>query len=514
MPANLNRRRFLASTLAATVVGGLETILPFDARPAAAATGLSLIAERRTLEVRGKAASVFGLRQPDSTPGLVLDPGQRFAVDLLNRTGEATIVHWHGQTPPTLQDGVAETGSSILAAGGRQTYDFAPRPGTHWMHSHHGLQEQALLAAPLVVRTTDDLRQDVQEVIVLLHDFSFRDPAELLAQVTGGGMGMAGAPANVSGGQASAAVPMPGAAISSMAQPQTGMAGMAMGNAAMPGAAAKAGDRAPDLNDIEYDAYLANDRTLDDPLVVRTEHAGRVRLRLINGGASTAFWIDLGAATATVLAVDGNPVHPVTASRFPLAEAQRIDLLIAMPQAGVIPVLAQREGDRTRTGIILATPGAAVGRLAGIADQAAAPIDLSMEQRLVSTAPLAARRTDVTHRLMLTGTMMPYVWGINGRTWGDHLPLRVHKGQRVVLELHNPTAMAHPMHLHGHHFQVVGLNGRSLQGAMRDTVLVPAHGMVAVAFDANNPGRWLFHCHNLLHMATGMMTEIAYAKTA
>ena len=108
--------------------------------------------------------------------------------------------------------------------------------------------------------------------------------------------------------------------------------------------------------------------------------------------------------------------------------------------------------------------------------------------------------------------MMPYLWSIDGRTWANHRPLRVVPGARVILQMLNRSAMAHPMHLHGHHFQVVALNGRKIQGAMRDTVLVPQGGSVTVAFDANNPGRWLFHCHNLLHMARGMMTEIAYDR--
>jgi len=71
--------------------------------------------------------------------------------------------------------------------------------------------------------------------------------------------------------------------------------------------------------------------------------------------------------------------------------------------------------------------------------------------------------------------------------------------------------MAHPMHLHGHHFQVVAIDGTPVSGAVRDTVLVPVNGTVTLAFDAENPGRWLFHCHNLYHMATGMMTEVTYA---
>ncbi len=494
MPIDFDRRRFLASTLTVASASGLGSFLPVLSQQALAAAPTRLIVERRTLDIKGKAASVFGIRQPNGTSGVTLDPGERFTVDVANRIQDDTIVHWHGQTPPNVQDGVVETGSAPIKASGQQGYDFVPRPGTHWMHSHHGLQEQLLMAAPLVVRSAGDTRLDAQEVTVLLHDFSFRDPAELFASVTGGGMahGTVNPPSGMGQGMR-----MPGMTSGS----HTGhtMSGMAMPGGSM------------DLNDVEYDAYLANDRTLDDPLVVRTERHGRVRLRLINGATSTAFWVDLGQITASVLAVDGNPVRPVTGSRFPLAQGQRLDLLIAMPAGGgTVPVLAQREGDRTRTGIVLAPPGAAVTRIADQAANAAAPIDLSMEARLVAMAPLASRAADVRHRMTLTGSMMPYAWTIDGRDWSAHTPLRVAKGQRVIVEMVNRSPMAHPMHLHGHHFQVVALNGKPSNGALRDTVMVPRMGTVAIAFDADNPGRWLLHCHNLLHMASGMMTEIAY----
>ena len=75
----------------------------------------------------------------------------------------------------------------------------------------------------------------------------------------------------------------------------------------------------------------------------------------------------------------------------------------------------------------------------------------------------------------------------------------------------NPTGMMHPMHLHGHHFQVVAIGRRSFTGAMRDTVIVPAHMPVTVAFDAVHKGSWYLHCHHLYHMATGMMTEVQIA---
>ena len=76
--------------------------------------------------------------------------------------------------------------------------------------------------------------------------------------------------------------------------------------------------------------------------------------------------------------------------------------------------------------------------------------------------------------------------------------------------MRNMSMMAHPMHLHGHHFQVVAINGKRIDGAVRDTVLVPPMTQVAIQFDAPNPGRWPFHCHHLYHMATGMMSFVTY----
>lgn len=334
------------------------------------------------------------------------------------------------------------------------------------------------MAAPLIVRTAEDLRADMQEVTVLLHDFSFREPAEVLAAITG--------PTKAAGGPAS-----------------------------MPGMVMPPGIAAPDLNDFDYDAYLANDRTLDDPLVVRAAGGTRVRLRLINGATSTAFWIDTGQLDGTVIAADGNMVRPINDRRFPLAQGQRLDVVVTIPRdGGAFPILAQREGDRRRTGIVLASAGAAISKLSGMADAIVPAIDNSLERRLVAATPLEVSPAAITHKIALTGSMMPYIWSIDDRTWANHVPLRITKGRRVAIEMTNRGQMAHPMHMHGHHFQVVALNGTPLLGAVRDTVLVPAQSSVTVAFDADNPGRWLFHCHNLFHMATGMMTELVYDDVA
>lgn len=484
-PTLLTRRQILASGVA---MAGAIPFLPTPratAAPETEAVKLRLTAGTRTLAVNGKAARVFGLIGPNGNPGITLSPGERFRVDLVNEAGTSTIVHWHGQLPPWKQDGFPWPQTPPIPAGATQSYDYAPIAGTYWMHSHQGLQEQSLMTAPLIVRSSEDLRAGRQEVVLMLHDFSFRTPEELLAGLS-----------KSSGSQS--AMPKSGM-LEAMNMDSRSMSGMNMGSS-----------MAMDLNDIDYDAFLANDRTLADPEVVRIEPGGRIRLRLINGASATQFWIDLGALDGIVVAVDGHPVRPVRAARLPLAMAQRLDVLIDLPGNGSYPIFAQVEGKRARTGIVLAASGAPVSRLAADAEENAPPVDLSLERRLEATIPLAPRAPDLTHRVILAGAMAPYAWSMNGEYWPNVNPLMVAPGQRVAIEMQNHSMMAHPMHLHGHAFQVVAINGAPLAGAVRDTVVVPPMDSVTIAFDADNPGRWAFHCHNLYHMVTGMLTEVRY----
>lgn len=464
---------------------------------------MSLRATTRTIEVNGRAATVKGLLNSTGRPGLVLDPGTRFHVDLTNDLAEETIVHWHGQIPPNTQDGVSNT-NLMIAPGESRVFDFAPRPGTYWMHAHVPAQEIDMLAAPLIVRSEEDVRADRQEVVMFLHDFSFRSGEEILEDFTGG---MAMAHGDVQQGGRMEATPRRIVGMHS-GDP---MAATGMDNGGMSMAGMDHGGMAMDLNDFDFDAYLANDRTLDDPETVPVERGGRVLLRVINGASMTAFWIDLGSAQGRLVGVDGDPVEPLTGSRFGLAMGQRLDIEIDMPADGAaLPVLALREGARERTGLILAPKGASVSKIGGLsdADHPAFSGDMSQELALRSRHPLAERPADRTHMVMLGGAMSPYSWTINGQLWGKHTPIAVLQGERVEMMFHNMSMMAHPMHLHGHVFQVVDINGTRVAGAVRDTVHVPALGMVTVAFDAGELAPWMLHCHHMAHMATGMMTEL------
>jgi FtsP/CotA-like multicopper oxidase with cupredoxin domain len=425
----------------------------------------------RSIDINGKSAAMMAIRQANgSQSGLGLTVNQPFDVLLENKLALPTALHWHGLHPPNNQDGVPGLTQPAIEPGAKMAYNFKTIPsGTHWMHSHQELQEAFLLAAPLIVHEPDE-PADEQQIILFLGDFSFTTPSEILARLRKG-----------------PAKPM--------------VAGRM--------------DK-PDANDVNYDAYLANDRTLADPEVTRVEKNAKIRLRIINGSSGTNFFINLGELSGSLIAVDGMPVQPIQGSQFPLAIAQRIDVRVQIPREGAFPILAARENASEQTGIVLATPGATVKKIPLQNSSAAGLLTLGLEQRLTAVSPLAAKPIDRTFELRLGGNMAKYQWPINGHVFDVANPrsetaaVRIKEGQRIALKFVNETPMSHPMHLHGHSFQVIEINGKPLSGALRDTILVTPKQTVTVAFDANNPGTWYAHCHILWHLAAGMAVLVQY----
>jgi FtsP/CotA-like multicopper oxidase with cupredoxin domain len=131
----LTRRSFLAASAALAATTALPRLSFAQSAP------LTLTAQTRVIDVGGRASTVMGLTNEAGRQGLILDPGQRFRVDLTNSLDEETIIHWHGQIPPNVQDGVPNLPMPLLQPGETRSYDYAPMPGTHWMHSHVPVQE-------------------------------------------------------------------------------------------------------------------------------------------------------------------------------------------------------------------------------------------------------------------------------------------------------------------------------------------------------------------------------------
>ena len=186
----ISRRALLVSALAAASVRpptARAQAVPASGSDATTAEATILRLQPRTIEVNGKSASVFAIRQPDGTNGIITEVGKPFRVHLENNIDQPSLIHWHGLTPPYEQDGVPGISGPPIPPGGSADYDFPLRfGGTFWMHSHQGLQEQSLMLAPLIIHDDRD-RPGEHEVVLMLNDFSFTPPEEIFAGLKKGG---------------------------------------------------------------------------------------------------------------------------------------------------------------------------------------------------------------------------------------------------------------------------------------------------------------------------------------
>lgn len=454
---------------------------------APAFTTTELLIKNYPLTVNGKATDLFKIEQPDGTWGYQGVEGDYFDAVVKNKTKQPTVVHWHGLIVPNSQDGVPYVTQPPIPPGGEYHYRFKlKQAGTYWMHSHFDLQVQRFLSAPFIITARHDPYPQAKNVVMFLGDFSFKKPEDILQSLKHSGMAM---------DKMQGMGKMPG---------MQGMEKMADSKAAT-----------ADLIDVNYDAFLTNYRTLSNPDIVHVKPQEQVRLRIIAGSAMSNFFINTGTLPAELIAVDGQRVKPINAKQFQIAVGQRVDLLVKIPAGeGAYPIVAQGEGTAMQTGLVLATAKASIPKLSAKAEHTAGALNYDQEFKLQALAPLTAKKPGQTLEVSLEGDMVNYVWKINNQVWPQVKPLEVEPNKRIEMVFHNNTGMSHPMHLHGHVFEVTEINGKKFtDGAMRDTVLVLPHATVKVQFDSDNPGNWMMHCHMLYHQASGMMTLVNYQGT-
>ncbi|HEX8869036.1 MAG TPA: multicopper oxidase domain-containing protein, partial [Lentzea sp.] len=251
--------------------------------------------------------------------------------------------------------------------------------------------------------------------------------------------------------------------------------------------------------DVAHPHHLINGRVAAAPVTFAAKPGDRVRIRFVNAAADTAYRVAVGGHRMTVTHTDGVAVTPVDTDALIIGMGERYDVLVSLLD-GVFPLVALAEGKNATARAVVRTGSGSVP------DVRPPELDgrvLTYEQ-FKATEPLNGRKPDVVHQMALTAGMMRYEWGINGRA-GDLTPARVRSGQRVRLEFVNTTMMWHPMHLHGHTFQLGGLR--------KDTVIVLPGQTVACEFDADNPGQWMVHCHNAYHAEAGMMAVLGYEES-
>jgi FtsP/CotA-like multicopper oxidase with cupredoxin domain len=283
-------------------------------------------------------------------------------------------------------------------------------------------------------------------------------------------------------------------------------------------------------HDMTHGGRLGNTVTINgklpEPLAIRAGE--RLRLRLLNVANARHFELQFEDHAPLVIALDGQPVKPFAPddNRVIIAPAQRVDILLDA---------SAKPGGRTRVIDTFYRDAYLLTELI-YGDE---PLRVKSLEELPALTPSRLPVPDLAnaerHEIVLGGGAMGGMrgatlngqwmdirtlvskgaaWALNGVAAGHQHqsqdPLFTFKrGQSIVLKMRNDTAFPHPMHLHGHHYRLISRNGQSLTTPLwHDTVLLMPRDQVEVAFVADNPGDWMFHCHIPEHMYAGMMAVI------
>ena len=443
------------------------------------------------------------------SPGkeLRVSAGDTVAAELSNQLPNktATSIHWHGLALRNDMDGVPPATQTAVRAGSTFTYRFiADTPGTYFFHPHVGVQLDRGLYAPLIVEDPKEPLSYDDEWVVVLDDWVdgvTGTPDEVFAELRHGmgGMDMGGHDMSGMGG-----MDMSGDEGGASASPSSSGDGMSMKFMLMGADSELLGG---DAGDVKYAYHLINGRVPADPDVYTGKPGRRVRLRIINAGGDTAYRVALGGHGMTITHTDGFPVEHQRTDALLIGMGERYDVLVTLAD-GVFPLVALAEG-KNATGLALVRTGSGRAPKATVRPKELdGTIVTASKLRAADDVGLSPKKADRALRVELTGGMTKYNWAINGEAFDmsdpTAAPLMVEEGQRVRLDFVNRTGMWHPMHLHGHTYQL----GSS--GPRKDTAIVLPKRKLSVVFDADNPGQWMLHCHNAYHGEAGMMALVAY----
>jgi FtsP/CotA-like multicopper oxidase with cupredoxin domain len=410
-----------------------------------------------------------------SVPGPLLRvrQGEEVSIAVDNRLEQETTVHFHGIRLPNAMDGVPHLTQAPIAPGQTFRYAFAvPDAGTYWYHSHQGSAEQVGrgLYGAFIVEEREPIRVDRDEVWVLSDWRLQRD------------------------GQIS--------------------------------------DDFHNVHDMAHNGRVGDVVTVNgkvrETFDVRTGE--RIRLRLLNAANARIFGLVFSSHRPQIIAYDGHPVEPhePQTNRIVLGPGMRVDLVVDMTGA---PGERFQVRDTYYRGLeyrlldLVYANAPLRDKPAG--DPNALPAGTLPEPDLASATRHEVRFNGgmmgmmmMRDRGMAGGNMMDMmqsgkIWYINGVATLGHVMepmLTLARGRSYVLSLSNETMWWHPMHLHGHAFRVISRNGApTAYREWQDTVLMAPRETVEIAFVADNPGDWMFHCHVLEHQDSGMMGVIRVA---
>ncbi|MGI9400841.1 MAG: multicopper oxidase family protein [Rhizobiaceae bacterium] len=458
----LDRRQFLKNSIALGGALSLGTL----ATPASGSNQLVLTAEESDTSPASDSlpeSRLWLYNQASPGPEIRVQQGETVRVRLVNKLPEATSIHWHGIRIINAMDGVSGLTQDAVPSGQEFEYEFVvPDAGTYWYHAHNRSWNQVTrgLYGPLIVEEPETVIDRVHDLTLVIDDWRLTREGRLDLESLGSMM------------------------------------------------------------DWSHAGRLGNFVTINGASQPTYElKAGQgYRVRLINASNARTFIIDPSRFGARILALDGQPVSDTSdqAGQIQIGSGQRVDLFLAPTNTGKLELetlvrdqfislaLFNVVGNLTQAAPFPRLPS---NKLPEPDLNNARRIPLEMTGGAMGTFVETTYKGKILSREDFRATRQ--LWAFNGVANLAKEPLFSAKiGETIIVEARNQTAFQHAIHLHGHHFQVLqsDVDGTGSMGNWRDTFLIEPNEQVDVALVADNPGKWLFHCHMLEHAAAGMNT--------
>jgi hypothetical protein len=510
----------------------------------------------------GKEKRAIAVNGQIPMPTLTFTEGDIAEIYVHNELNEDTSMHWHGLMLPNQYDGVPNLTQMPIKPHTTHLYKFPIiQHGTHWYHSHTGLQEQIGMYGSFIMnKKADDPTfrkgiDDLPTVPVILSEWTDMKPEN----------------------------------VHRMLHNATDWFAIKKGTTQSYAEAIKSGNfktkitnewkrmNAMDVSDVYYDKFLINGK--NESQLSQFKAGDKVRLRISNGGASTYFWLTYAGGKITVVANDGNDVEPVEVDRLIVAVSETYDVIVTIPANKTSYEFLATPEDRTKSTSLYIGGGIkqlvaplpklkyfdgmkmmnGMMKMNGDLDDMGMQMSYNqMDMNVVmypeitgATKPKTDSKmgnmkmteadynsnalSDITTlnyamlksptkttlpkdapvkelKFELTGNMNRYVWSLDNKVVSETDKILIKKGENVRITIHNGSMMRHPMHLHGHDFRL--LNGQGDFSPLKNIVDIMPMETDVFEFYANVEGDWFFHCHILYHMMSGMGRVFTYENQA
>lgn len=517
-----------------------------------------------TVNFTGKEKRAIAVNGQIPMPTLTFTEGDIAEIHVYNHLQESTSLHWHGLFLPNKEDGVPHLTQMPIEPNSEFVYRFPIiQSGTHWYHSHSGLQEQiGMYGSMILMKKKDDPTfrkgiDDIPQVPIVLSEWTNYKPEN----------------------------------VHRMLHNSSDWFAIKKGTTQSYAEAIRAGHfktkinnewkrmLAMDVSDIYYDKFLINGQ--NERQLPHFKGGDKVRLRISNGGASSYFWMKYAGGKITVVANDGNDVEPVGVDRLIIGVSETYDVIVTIPEENTSYEFLFTPEDRTNSASIyigkgikqLVSPMPKLKYFEGMKmmnnmmnmdgtmddmgmDMSYQKMDMNavmypesspnsskgeemktdkdskmkmnhskrnvkndsdivtlnygmLKSPSATTLPKEAPVREL--KFELTGNMNRYVWSMDNVVLSETDKILIKKDEIVRITLYNNSMMRHPMHLHGHDFRV--LNGQGDYAPLKNVLDIMPMETDLIEFEANADGDWFFHCHILYHMMAGMNRVFSYENS-